>query len=270
LPIKPQKSFTLWNGAGIAKSFFVEIDELQDKVDYGMKMARRKKAERLTTSSAKQILRSLAQRGIAIEEETFDYDEDDVIGLIGEILLTEIVVWFGYEPLFVKWRVSGTSKSRGIDLVSRNSKEPQNLILMEAKHLHSGVKGFEKGTCSSAIRMRFVDGLDEFKHEQVLINLASVIATISSARRIQEAAGDSGASGLDALFTFLLSKLSLETYDLEIHVFIDAKYCVDTTLPDSVHSIANPIEVGNHTIHLMILQTDHLEPVSESICEHYA
>jgi hypothetical protein len=247
------------------------VDEkLRVKVDQGMQIASRRKHERLTTGSTKRILSDLARRGITVEKESPTYDEDDAVGLIGEILLTETAIWLGYEPVFVKWQLSGTSKSRGIDLVSRNRKGGSpGPILMEAKHLHSAVKGNERGTCSSQIRMRFVDGLDEFEHERALINLASIIATVSSARRIHGATRDSG-TDLDEVFNFLLSNLRLENYDLEAHVFIDAKYCADETLSESVGSIGIPTEVGHHHVNLTLMQTGHLESVSEEICERYA
>jgi len=272
LPISPKlhRTFALWSGSGKATSFFVEVDEmLRLKVDQGMQMASRRKQERLTTSSTKMILSNLARRGITVEKESPTYDEEDAVGLIGEILLTETAICLGYEPVFVKWQLSGTSKSRGIDLVSRNRRGSRGPILMEAKHLHSGVKGNERGTCSSQIRVRFVDGLDEFKHERALINLASIIAIVSSARRIQGATCGSG-SGLDEVFNFLLSSLRLENYDLETHVFIDAKYCADETLSESVGSIGIPTEIGNHLVSLTLMQTGQLESVSEEICERYA
>jgi hypothetical protein len=239
------------------------------QVDQGIQMASKRKQERLTTSSTKKILSNLARRGITVEKESPTYDEDDAIGLIGEILLTEVAIWLGYEPIFVKWQVSGTSKSRGIDLVSRNRKGSRGLVLMESKHLHSAVKGNERGACFSQIRMRFVDGLDEFRRERALINLASIIANVSRARRIQGAAGDS-ASVLDEVFNVLLSSLRLENYDLETHIFIDAKYCADETLSESVGSISIPTEVGGHRVGLTLTQSEHLESLSEEICERYA
>jgi hypothetical protein len=272
LPISPKinRTFTLWNSSGEATSFSVEVDkELRLKLHQGMQMASRTKQERLTTSSTKKILSDLARRGITVGKQSPTYDEDDAVGLIGEILLTETAVWLGYEPVFVKWQLSGTSKSRGIDLVSRNREPSRDLILMEAKHLHSAVIGSERGTCSSQIKMRFVDGLDEFNHERVLINLASIIAAVSSAQRMQRATGGSG-SDLDEVFDFLLSKLRTESYELEIHVLIDAKYCSDQTMSDSVNTIGIPTEVGNHHISLTLMQARHLESVSEEICGRYA
>jgi hypothetical protein len=271
LPVAPKlhKSFTLWSGSGGATSFFVEIDgELQAKVHQEMRTASKTKQERLTSSSAAGILNNLARRGITIEKAHSTYDEDDAVGLIGEILLTEIAISLGYEPIFVKWRISGSTKSRGIDLVSRN-KTSRQVILMEAKHLHSSVKGKERGTCSSQIRTRFVDGLDEFEHERTLVNLASIIATVSTARRVEEGT-EGNRLHLDEVFNFLLSSLRLENYDLETQVFIDAKYCADETLSESVGSIGNPTEVGDHRISLTLVQTKHLESVSEEICERYA
>jgi len=268
--LKLHRALTLWNGSGRAESFFLDVDEMfRAKVHRGMQLAIKRKQERITTSSAERVLNNLARRGITFEKESLTYDEDDAIGLIGEILLTETAIWLGYEPVFIKWQFSGTSKSRGIDLISRKRKGPRDLILMEAKHLHSGVKGSEKGTCSSQIRTRFVDSLDGFKHERALINLASIIAVVSSARRIQEAAGNSNGSTLDELFDFLLSRLREENYDLETHVFIDAKYCADETLFESVEGIDIPSEVGDHGVSLTLMETGQLESVSEEICERY-
>lgn len=270
MSLKLHRTFTLWNGSGKAESFFLDVDEmLRAKVHQGMQMASKRKQERVTTSSAERVLNNLARRGITFEKESLTYDEDDAIGLIGEILLTEIAIWLGYEPVFVKWRVSGTSKSRGIDLVSRKRKGPRDLILMEAKHLHSSVKGKARGTCSSQIRTRFVDGLDEFKHERTLVNLASIIATVSLARRVGGGTASS-TSHLDQVFNLLLSKLRSEDYDLEVLVFIDEKYCTDETLAESVGSIGNPTDVGDHSACLTLLQAERLESVTEEICEQYA
>jgi len=273
LPVAPKLhgTLTLWNGSGRARSFLVEIDEmLRTKVHLGIQTASRTKQERLTSSSTSRILNDLSLRGITFEEKTPSYDEDDAVGLIGEILLTEIVTSLGCETVFVKWQVTGTAKSRGIDLVSsRNNNGLRDLVLMEAKHLHSAVKGRERGTCSSIIRTRFADGLDEFKHERTLVNLASIIIGISRARRVARGMNGDRAR-LDEVFNLLLSGLSLENYELEVFVFIDAKCCVDETLAESVAGIGTPIEVGDHRASLTLLQTEHLKSVSEEICEHYA
>jgi len=234
-----------------------------------MDTARRLKQERMTSSSVAKVISSIQKRGILIEPTLPTYDIDDTVGLIGEIVAGEICVQQGYELLFVKWMIGGTSKSRGIDIVTRRFERMRSeLKLVEAKHLHESIKDAPRGSCSHEIRGRFTDGLDEFEREKTLQNLASIIVKMSSARRI---AGGTGVIDpqIDEVFQFLRERLGSETYSLEIITSMDAKYYDRNVLAGAVTTIPTPTPLGDHDVCLTLLSIDNCESTTERICEEF-
>ena len=65
------------------------------------------------------------------------YDENDLIGLLGEISSSEFLERNSYgNGIYLKWRATGTSKSPGVDLFFEND---GNLLIIECKHPHKAL-----------------------------------------------------------------------------------------------------------------------------------
>jgi len=242
---------------------------LKSKISQSFDSAIRSKRERLATTTADILLKSLEKRGFALMNPLPLIDEDDIVGLIGEMLVKEIAVQRGFEPVFVKFEATGSSKSRGIDLVVRRFDRTWELTLVEAKHLHQAVKGKSKADSPAEIRKRFNDGLDEFEHERTIANIALIIiALIHAARTARGAAAE--VPGLDAKISFLIGRLMMEDYSLEVATCIDSKYCEQTTLDVATQSILKREEVGPHEVRFCLLKTDGLELYTSEACDEYA
>jgi hypothetical protein len=268
--MKPQWEKVIWTGSGRAQSFKAEINpELKGRLIQGFNTAIRSRQEKLNSVNAGTLLESLKRRGFVVSSPLPVYDQDDVTGLVGEILTKEVLVMRGFEPLSSKFEASGTSKSRGIDLVMRKFVRRWELRLIEAKHLHKAMK--EKATSDSPaeIRRRFSDGLDEFERDRTLVNLALVIIPLVHAARNARSTGASMAD-LESKIDFLISKLKDEDYTLEVAVCIDSKYCENSALDATVSPMLKRDEVGLHEVSLCLLETIGLEFFTTEVCSEYA
>jgi hypothetical protein len=268
-PVRPDWEKTIWAGSASALSFRVMIGaELKQKLIDGFDTARRSRQEKLATASADTLLKSIERRGFVVSNPLPVYDPDDVAGLVGEILVREISISRGFEVVFAKFETSGTSKSRGIDLVLRRLTRSSELKLVESKHLHQAVKGKPKGDSPAEIRRRFSDGLDEFERDRTVWNLAHVVIPLITAARNAKTTGIA-VDVLDEKIRLLISKLKNEDYTLEVVACIDSKYCERGTLDAAVQSMVKRDEIGPHEIWLTLLETDGLEPFTLEACRTY-
>lgn len=259
----------IWKGSGRAQHASFTIDKkFENTLATSITTAAEYKQERTRNQNAEKILKSLSSRGFSVKEELPKYDFDDLVGLIGEMVLEEFVRRNGSELLFAKWKVSGTSKSRGIDLVARKFSKQWTLTLFEAKHLHVAVKGKPKDRCYPEISSRFRNGLAEFEREVTVFNLSNILAKISYSIRHGRALGSED-TNLTLIRDFLSSRLRNEDYSLEVVTCIDSRYCEDVTLGKSTEHVDRPAGIGSHDTCLTLLEAERLEELSDQIGEEH-
>ena len=219
-------------------------------------------------SSRREVIKNIRDRGVSITNRLSGYDKNEVIGLIGEIVMANFVECSGSKMIYVKWREAGTSKSKGIDLIAMDADTDLSEIkLCEAKHIHS-----EQDMTSNYISLlkgRFRAGLDEFESEKTQLNLSSVIMKLGKAIHVGEAAmtDQTAAKGY---YTLITSSLKENRYRIRIVVLIDQKYCNTAALMDSTAQITRPLKVGKeHKIDLSLLELEALEEITKEMCEAY-
>lgn len=264
--LKEQSSLDLWLGIGKARHFQCSIDSsFQDILKKSMAEAAQVRRERRTSKTRKSLLESLRRAGINASSQTGLKDREDDIGLIGEIIVEHASTARKYEILWPKWKVGGTSKSPGIDVVAKAPRSTgSELRLVESKHLHDEIKGKTHEACSSAIKARFKDGIEEFDQNKTTLNIAGVAVQMGATIRKGRAAGLNVAS-LERSRDFVSSKLAQDEYAAEVVACVDSKYSTNTSLSMSVLQLQLPSSVGRHSMNLALLACDFLEGVTDQI-----
>lgn len=260
----------LWGGSGAGHYYHMDVNgEFKLFVTDQVKEAIRVKQERRRENSRRAVVRSLLGRGLEIVDELSGYDENDLIGLIGEIVINDFVVNLGIEPILPKWRYTGTSKSSGVDLVGREKLgNAWELALYEAKHLHDEVRNTET-ECYTLIRGKFKIGIDEFESEKTKLDLASILIQLGEFIRVGEAT-KSDTSSTKEYRDFISSSLKDDRYRVNVVALVDTMYCNETTLEQSISKISSPLEVGkNHLVLLNLIEAESLEKTTNEVCESF-
>lgn len=108
-------------------------DMLANQLDRARVVARERAADKSQTRTAAR----LHARGIKPAASDTS-SRNNIVGLVGEILTENGLKALGAgKPFYVKWRVSGTSTSAGVDMVF---KQGSILSACESKHLHSLIR----------------------------------------------------------------------------------------------------------------------------------
>ncbi|GAI15732.1 unnamed protein product, partial [marine sediment metagenome] len=91
-----------------------------DYIHFNLAEAQRIKNEIGKERTPYRLIEDLSLRGLKFVGEIIKIDKNDVVGLIGEILSEKYAKSQNYEVIYPKWKVSGSSKSQGIDLITRS------------------------------------------------------------------------------------------------------------------------------------------------------
>lgn len=167
--------------------------------------------------------------------------------------------------LWPKWKVGGTSKSLGIDLVTKIRRSSEwSMRLFESKHLHEETRGKQHEACCLSIKDKLKDGLEEFDQIKTRLNLTGVLIQMSLTIR-RGKAGGANVDRLEQSHDFINSKLAQNDYSSEIVASIDSKYCMSSTLSRSIKDLQLPSSVGTHTMNLTVIACDLLEEVTDEI-----
>src|SRR6266566_487567 len=254
ITIKEQSSLDLWLGIGKARHFHCSIGSgFQNTLKHSMDEAAQIRQERRVSKTRKSLLESLRTAGISASSQTGLKDRADDIGLVGEIMVEHASTSRKYEILWPKWKVGGTSKSPGIDLVTKVPRTAgSELRLVESKHLHDEVKGKTHDACDAAIKERFKDGLEEFDQDKTTLNIAGVAAQMGATIRKGRAAG-ANVVIIERSRDFVSSKLAQEEYAAEVVACLDSQYCTSASLSKSTMQLQLPNSVGRHSMNLALL-----------------
>jgi len=268
-PFERIHELDLWDQSGTGNNYRFKIDEtLFDFIHFNLDEAQRIKNEKAKERTPNRLLEDLSLRGLRFVGEIIKIDKNDVVGLIGEILSETYAKSQDYEMIYPKWKVSGSSKSRGIDLVARSFEHNEwVLILCESKHIHEEVKNIRNELSASRIRNRFNEGLNEFEFEKTLLSLARIIIKIGDNIRLGETMGGN-VDRYNEYKTFLSKCLADNDYDIHVIVFIDLMHCDDKTFMKSIATIAKPIQVGeSHYVVLTVIESENIEAATNEACE---
>jgi len=242
----------------------------RDFVRNNLDEARRVKQERHKSASRRAVIRSLAERELHVSEKLTGYDKTDIVGLIGEIISEDFLTSGALEPIFLKWRYTGTSKSKGIDLVVRNSSgKDLELVLCEAKHPHDEIRDLQIERCHNLIGSKFRLGIDEFEHEKTLLNLANILIHLGAGIRLGKAM-ISNISLAQEHYAFISECLRKNSYCIDVCAVVDTQYCNVDTLNRSTTGILGPTGTdSSHSVTLALIQSGGLEQITDEMCDSY-
>lgn len=270
-PFAQIQKLDLWDNIGAGYKFYFNITPIIAKdLFFQLDEAQRIKNQKKKENSTIRLFEALAQRGLRFVGKIITIDEDDIVGLIGEIVSEKFAESQGHEIIYPKWKISGSSKSRGIDLVVRTiQNDTWILILYESKHIHKSVKKIRTALTANRIRNRFKEGLNEFEYEKTLLTLARVLIQIRSNIRLLEAMGGN-TDQISEYNSFLSESLVEELYDINVIIFVDIKHCDGNTFQESINKIEKPNYVGrNRRISLILIESDQLEETTNKAREYY-
>ena len=265
------RSLKLWQGKGKGCHFDRQSNgALKNFVQNHLEEAKQVKQERRNSSSRRAVIKSLAERRLHISEKLTGYDKTDIVGLVGEIVSEDFLTSGSLEPIFLKWRYTGTSKSKGIDLVARNNPgKTVEVVLCEAKHPHDEIRDLKIERCHSLIGSKFRLGIDEFEHEKTLLNLASILIHLGTVVRLEKAIS-SNASLAQEHYAFISECLRKDSYCIYVLAVVDARYCNADTLDRCTIGILDPAEINSsHPVTLTLIQSGGLEQTTDEMCDSY-
>ncbi|NWG36687.1 hypothetical protein [Nitrososphaera sp.] len=231
-----------------------------------MREAECKKRERKANIHRTRVIRNIGARGIKLSEKIEDVylDYNDVKGLIGEILLEDMALSNGHVPVFIKWRKSGSSHSKGLDLiVTMENAGRRQLLVAESKHVHSEIKSAM--IKHQVIMDKCTEALEQSDLDHVLTSLSRVIADFAENMNSYEATGGD-VSELHDKYLFLKESLEQCSYQLEISVFSDGKYCTTDVFNRCMAGLPAPLPEYGQNIKIHIVGVNNLEVITRSMC----
>ena len=243
-----------------------DLSSSHDCLNELIKFAQNTKSERLELQERKRILTRITQRRQIVlnpQLPSSALDSNDIKGLIGEIIAEDYENMNGANPIFIKWKIHGTSKSQGIDIVvSKKNNSSEELILVEAKHVHT-----INPNVNQAIKKRIEEGIDEFQVEKTLLSLLRIIEKFSESIANSRASGGSS-DALEQLCNFLEDKINNRDYRIEVIACADYDDCVKLEFKSTMKKINSTTDIGNpKELVLNVFEIKNLGKISTKIIE---
>ena len=154
----------------IVSKLDISKSDLEEIIRDSIRKARSIKKQKSLEKNTSQIL-SYLQDTIPVTNFSDALDYDDMMGLIGEIV-SELhhKQCLRHDPVYVKWRDTGTSKSRGLDLVFHKN---NRLISIECKHPHESLRNHTNNALTILSRTinRGFDRHDDYRTTEFIAKL---------------------------------------------------------------------------------------------------
>jgi len=238
-------------------------------LERSVEQAQKIRREGLSKLTASQVLATIKADYDIDLTSSFLCDQQDLIGLIGEILAEDLFQSTSVTCTVVKWKTSGTSKSKGIDLLCRvtSSHPPDVLLLVESKHVHEEIRG-RPSSFPSILADKFERGLSEFEEERTLFNLANVIAKLDRSIAIDRSI-NSNTREKQALREFIAERLSDQQYNLAVVISVDDRFSNVKLAQEATHLVHEPTWIAEHTASLFVVAFFQLEDMTDRLCGRY-
>lgn len=257
----------LWGKRGTAKYVSSSIkDATCGPLEISLKEAQRIKTEARMGAARKKIIKNISKRSIVIVEKLEEsyLDETEIKGLIGEMILEEMVEFHCHTLIYAKWRTSGSSKSNGLDLISyRATGHGRRLVVNESKHLHDEIR--KSSSRHIAIRDKCVEAIEQSDPNHILCSLSDTIAKFGSQIAFSEATGHV-TSDLEEKYGLMEKAFSDSDYELWVSVFVDDQYCARTEYGNCISNLSEPLPEYGESLTVEIVAIKALEGTTLDLC----
>lgn len=158
-------------GSFTISEMIIPKNELESILKESIKNALATKSTKIIEKNSSFLLNYLQKNTLPIEYFSSSFDIDDLMGIIGEIV-SEIYhkQCLNEDPIYVKWKATGTSKSKGLDLIFHKN---EKLYSIECKHPHESLAN--QNNDKSRIILRTInDGLnthDDIRTKEFMVLL---------------------------------------------------------------------------------------------------
>lgn len=244
--------------------------DLRPMLERSVEQAQKIRHEALSALTAARILNTIkSDYGIGLSW-SFSYDRQDLVGLIGEMLVEDLFQSATVTGAVIKWKTTGTSKSRGIDFLCRVASlhPPDVLLLVESKHLHEEARG-RSSLQPSILAERFDRGISGFEEEKTLFNLALVLLRLSRSIGIDRSV-KSNTLEKRALRGFIAEHLRDQEYDCAVVVSVDDRLSDIAVTQQATHLVQEPSWIAGRTVSLAVVTFRQLEHETDRLCERFA
>jgi len=235
-----------------------------------VKQAQKIRRDSLSNTNAVRILEVIkSDYGVSLGR-SFLHDTHDLIGLIGEILIENLFQNSSVTATIVKWKITGTSKSRGIDIMCRvaSGRPPDTLLLVESKHVHEEAKGTNV-LAPSILAEKLKRGLSEFEEEKTLLDLANTVAKLDRSIAIDRSIS-SDPQEKQSLREFIADCLRDQVYSVAVVASIDDRFHDIVLARNATCLVQEPSWAARHAISFALVTFHRLEQETDKLCECFA
>lgn len=220
------------------------------------------KKQKIEEKNSSYYIEYLQSNDIPIVQYSSKLDYDDMMGLIGEII-SELhhTHCTKKEPLYIKWRETGTSKSKGLDLVFH---ENDRVYSIECKHPHESLMKIENKKLTSVVKT-INDGLVTHTDERTLEFLARLLKRYLQEKRFL-VGSKMNITDVDSKIKIIENLIEKNNFVSEINIVSDKKYendleknNLDTNLDFKKY------EFISQSIIVLLILLENIEKISEEM-----
>jgi hypothetical protein len=261
-----RSSSRLWTNRGNARQTLSAITgAAATSLGRTLDEAQRIKRDAKINDARKRIIKNIAKRSIVLVERLEDayLDDNDVKGLIGEMILDDMAEFHDHITICPKWKKTGSSHSNGLDLIAyRETRNGKKLVVTESKHIHESIKN--ASSKHLVIRDKCSEALDQSDPNHILCSLSDVIAKLGVHLTTMRALGGDN-TALEEKYQILQTAFSDSDYELWVCVFVDANYCDDTVYSSCITCLSAPEPEYGDSITIEVVAVKNLEGETVSL-----
>jgi hypothetical protein len=268
LDVRKNSSTAIWHRRGNAIHTSINFTAKSSAdLDRSLKEAQRIKQDRIGNAARKKIIKNIHKRAIVIVDKLEDtyLDSNDVTGLIGEMMLEDMSSFHNQISICPKWRKTGSSKSKGLDLICSNDLGSlQRVVVKESKHLHDEISNSASQNYV-VIKSKCVEAIEQSDVNHVLCSLTDVITRFGDNLTFL-AATHQDTTTTKKSYDLLENALRECNFELWIAVFVDDKYCTSSDFSNCMNNLDEPSAEYGNFLSVEIIVTNMLEDATKDLC----
>ncbi len=250
------------NGDLIISELQIKNSDLYNLLNSAICKALAIKKQKIEEKSSSYYIDYLQSNDIPTVEYSSKLDYDDMMGLIGEIIselhhknCTKKV------PLYIKWIETGTSKSKGLDLVFH---ENDKVYSIECKHPHESLMKIDNVKLSTVVKT-INNGLVDHTDIRTLEFLVRLLKRSLQEKRFREGS-QMETTDLNSKIILIENLIAKNNFVSEINIASDKKYEKDFNKDALDNNLDfKKYELISQSIIVLLNLIENLERISEEM-----